>query len=382
MKIAYISRFESIDIKNWSGSEYYIAQAIGEKAGNQIDCIAGLQEELDLWTRIKYQLNIKSGKKYQLNRAPYVVKQYAKQVEQQLLNLNSDIVFSPGTMPIAHLHCKQPKVFYTDATFAGMINYYDWYQNLSNITIKEGLELDRIALETSALAIFASDWAAKSAIDNYGVNPDKIRVVPFGANIDKELSFDEIKLSVSNRSKDICKIVFIGVDWIRKGGDIVFETVRHLNNSGLKTELHIVGLNNIPTVVADQPFVFNHGFISKATSEGLNQIEKIISDCHFLFVPSKAEAYGLVFCEASAYGLPSISNRTGGITTIIIDGINGMTFDIEAKPEEYANYIQDTFADRKKYEDLALSSYNEYKSRLNWDVAGKTISNYMKELLQ
>jgi hypothetical protein len=36
------------------------------------------------------------------------------------------------------------------------------------------------------------------------------------------------------------------------------------------------------------------------------------------------------------------------------------------------------FTDQKKYMDMALSSFNEYKTRLNWDYAGRK----MKELIE
>ncbi|MFV0470366.1 MAG: glycosyltransferase family 4 protein [Dysgonomonas sp.] len=381
MDIAYISRFASVDIRNWSGTEYYIAKAIGEKVGNDLTSIVGLQEELNFATRLKYQINTKLGKKYHLNRSPHVVKQYAKQVELQLKNKSADIIFSPGTIPIAHLRCKQPKVFYTDATFVAMIDYYDWYKHLSSATIREGLELDQAAIDSSQLAIFASNWAADSAINSYGASPEKVKVVPFGANLDIEPAFEDIRESVIRRDTNICKIIFFGVDWERKGGDIVFNTVKELISVGLKCELHIIGLDQLPTEVESAPFVYKHGFISKATSNGLKTIESILKDCHFLFMPSKAEAYGLVYCEASAYGLPSIATKTGGITTIIKDDQNGFTFPLDTKPCVYADYIYQIFTNKKIYEELALSSYNEYRSRLNWEVAGRTINNYLKELL-
>ncbi|NDW10664.1 glycosyltransferase family 4 protein [Dysgonomonas sp. 520] len=381
MNIAYISRFESVNIKNWSGTEYFIAEAIGSRLGNHLDIVAGLQERLDIWTRIKYQVNFRMGRKYSLNRSPYVVKQYAKQVEHQLKGKDIDIIFSPGVMPIAHLETNTPKVFYTDATFASMVNYYDWYTDLSKITINEGNRLDQIAIDTSNLAIFSSEWAAQSAINDYGASPDKVKVVPLGANIEKEPELNDIKNAISNRSKDVCKIVFIGVDWIRKGGDTVFRTVKELNNSGLETELHTIGITKLPADVQSEYFVFNHGFIDKSTPSGLSELEKIISDCHFLFVPSHAEAYGLVFCEASAYGLPSIATRTGGIPTIVKDDLNGHTFNLDSCISEYAEYIYNVFNNKKMYAELALSSYNEYKTRLNWDVAGRILNKYMKELL-
>lgn len=382
MEIAYVSRFNSVDISNWSGSEYYIAKAIGEMAGNKLHVIAGLEEQLNLWTRIKFQSNIRIGKRYHLNRSPYVVKQYAEQVAARLVNADSDIIFSPGTMPIAYLKSKQPKVFYTDATFAAMINYYDWYKNLSKQTIKEGIKLDQQAIDSCALAIFSSEWAAQSAIKDYGASPDKVKVVPLGANITVDPSLDEIKKDIETKAQDdVCKILFIGVDWERKGGDTVLKTVELLNNNGIKTELHIIGLNDLAPKIEAMPYVYNHGFFDKSNKIDFSKFEQIIKKSHFLLLPSQAEAYGLVFCEAAAYGVPSIATKTGGITTIIRDNVNGRTFDLNSPTEKYAEYIANIFSNKDEYKKLAFSSYQEYKNRLNWNVSGNLISDYLKELL-
>lgn len=376
MNIAYISRFESLDIKNWSGTEFFIAKSL--EKDNDLFYINGFYDNIDLWTRIKNKYSIRKGYKYLINRSPSVAKNYAKQIMDRL-PVNTDVVFSPGTIPIAYLNSKQPKVFYTDATFANMLHYYDWFDNLSEQTIKEAMKMEQHAINTSALAIYSSDWAAQSAINDYNADPDKVKVIPFGANIDTFCTYDEIVDRIKERSKKVCKILFMGVDWMRKGGDTVLNTVKCLNKSGLPTELHVVGI--IDNFFEEYPYVINHGFIDKSTHEGKMAIQKIMLDSHFLFMPSKSEAYGIVFCEASAYGIPSIATRTGGIPTIIKDGVNGMTFEEGSDCELYAEFIKNMFLTPHIYEELAKSSYNEYKTRLNWDVAGCTLVNYMKEIL-
>lgn len=379
MNIAYITKYESVDIKNWSGTEYFMAKSLLEQ-NNSLYYISNLEERLNLFTRFKYQYNKCVGRKYFLNRSPYVTKEYSKQVLEKLTE-DTDIIFSPGTIPIAHLKTSIPKVFYTDATFASMIDYYDWFKNLSKSTIKEGMKLDQRALDTCDLAIFSSDWAAQSAITDYKCNPEKVKVVPLGANIECELPQEEVKNRINNRSTDTCKLLFVGVEWERKGGDLVLDTTIELNRRGIPTELHIVGLPNLPIDNNKYPFIFNHGFISKKTEEGLKKMELLFSESHFLFVPSQAEAYGLVFCEAAAYGLPSIATQTGGISTIIKDNINGITYPLSETCITYADFIQSSFSDSIYYKELAIRSYQEYRKRLSWNVAGQKINQYLKALL-
>ena len=59
------------------------------------------------------------------------------------------------------------------------------------------------------------------------MDPEKVKVVPFGANIDCNHSYEYIKKLVEFRFRnfDKCSLLFCGVDWYRKGGDIALEIV-------------------------------------------------------------------------------------------------------------------------------------------------------------
>jgi glycosyltransferase involved in cell wall biosynthesis len=264
---------------------------------------------------------------------------------------------------------------YTDATFGGMLNYYDSFSNLSNKSINNGNYIEQLALDNSTIVLFPSDWASKSAIEMYNIKLDKIKVVPFGANLRTTFSFHEIKNIIKCRSRDKLNLLFIGVDWVRKGGDIALEITNKLNHQGINTTLHVVGLKYKPI---NSKFIINHGIINKSTNE--DYFIELFKMSHFLLVPSFAECYGLVFCEANSIGLPALSHNTGGISTIIRDDLNGKMFNIFSDIDLWVNYIAKLFEDRKSYENLCISSFYEYQTRLNWGVAGKTINNLLKDL--
>ena len=97
-------------------------------------------------------------------------------------------------------------------------------------------------------------------------------------------------------------------------------------------------------------------------------------------MPSEAEAFGVVFSEASAYGMPSIAKATGGVTSAIINGKNGYALDPQSDENDFANLIYELFNDFEKYNHLALSSYHEFKTRLNWETVGEELVRLMKAL--
>ncbi|MER2998965.1 glycosyltransferase family 4 protein [Pontibacter populi] len=378
MKVSYITTHDAQDIHNWSGLSYFISQALCDQ-GATIEYINNLKTRNTAEAALKsLYYRIIRGEKYIKKRNPTVAKSYAMQAVKQISD-DSQFIFSPGSLPLALINSEKPIIFYTDATFAGMLDFYADFSNLCKATIKEGHYLEQSALDKCTLALYASDWAAKSAISNYKVDPGKVRVVPFGANISHSKNADDIRDIIKARSKTTCRLLFMGVNWIRKGGDMALKVADQLNKKGIKTELHVVGLKTIPIRYIPH-YVINHGFISKSTEEGRYEIEKLLTICNFLIVPSVAEAYGLVFCEASAYGLPSLARDVGGVATIIKNNVNGKTFDLESPADEYAAYIESYFKDYSKYEELAFSSYLEYQKRLNWKISGGSIVNMLKEL--
>jgi len=376
MKIAYVTTYDSTNIHAWSGLGNYILRTL-QSCGLPTESIGNLRDKKELFLKIKKVLYARMlSKKYLRDREPTVLKDYAVQVGGYLASIQYDIVFSPGTIPIAHLQTEKPIIFWTDATFAGMVDFYPEFSNLCAETIRDGNRMEQLALSKCHLAIYSSEWAANTAIQNYDVDPTKVKVVPFGANVNCNRNLEDIQLIVKTKNFDTCKLLFVGVDWHRKGGNVALSVADLLNQRGIKTELHIVGCS---PAVELPGFVKVHGFISKNTEEGRRSLDKLMTESHFLILPSKAECYGVVLAEASSFGLPSLATKVGGIPTAIRDGKNGQTFPLDGSPKQYCDYIDRYMSTKQEYEELALSSFREYSERLNWLSSGKKVYDLMQE---
>ena len=72
----------------------------------------------------------------------------------------------------------------TGGAFALLVGWYSSYSGLSARTTRLGDRWEREALQRTALCIYSSQWAARSAVEDYGVDPDRIAIVQFGANFD------------------------------------------------------------------------------------------------------------------------------------------------------------------------------------------------------
>lgn len=121
MKIAYVTTYDSSDVSAWSGTGNYILRAL-QDVGLQTESIKNLNQRKisRLLCRLKgaYYWRILK-KSYMRDHEPTVLMNYSTQVEKLLASIHYDIVFSPGTIPIACLQTEKPIVFWTDASWAG-----------------------------------------------------------------------------------------------------------------------------------------------------------------------------------------------------------------------------------------------------------------------
>jgi len=380
VKLGYVTVFDPNNIKYHSGTPYYMAKAL-QAQSISLEYLGPLKENFSLLFKAKQYLhNHLFSKRYRRDREPLILKGYAYQVSKKLSGTDIDVVFSPSSLPIAYLECNKPIVFWRDATFSGLKDFYVDCSNLCEQTIRAGHAHEQAALNKCRLAIYSSEWAAKMAINDYQVDPSKVKVVPFGANIECNRTVDDIKKIVDARPIDKCKLLFLGVYWTRKGGDVALKVTKELNKLGLDTELTVIGCQ--PPIKETLPgFVKPLGFISKSTTQGREQLDRIIAESHFLILPVQAECYGVVFCEANSFGVPCLTSNVGGIPTIIKRDVNGKLFSKQANTDEYCQYICNLFDKYSEYKELALSSFNEYQTRLNWTVAGQSVKKLLTEVI-
>ncbi|UCG34725.1 MAG: glycosyltransferase family 4 protein [Candidatus Omnitrophota bacterium] len=386
MRIAYVTSYNVLNPRNWHqlrlgpyGRGYYIARALKDQSF-ALDYICPLKKipSLPVAFKLVFYSFVKK-KRYFHWVDPYILKNYARQISQKLHYLNSDIIFSPENVgTLSYLECKQPIVMWTDAPKAAMIDYYPSYYNLCDETTRDIFEMEKLAFNRCKLLIFSSNWGAKKAADIYKIDSSKIKVIPAGANIDYQRGEEEVSAIINSRSTDVCRLLFLGADWLRKGGDIAVAVAEELNKKGLPVELTIVGSKPITSEPLPS-FVKSVGFLNKTTKEGREKLESLLKESHFLILPSRAEAYGIVLPEANSYGVPCLTTNAGGIPTIVKDGLNGKIFSTDANTGEYCSYVSDLFSDFSRYKQLALSSFNEFKTRFDWSAVGETLKNLLNE---
>ena len=355
-----------VDKRAWSGTFYKIREAI-EKGGFSVIWIPTYQKGFLCKLLENIKKRIRGG-----DRLPIYFWLNSLMIQRRILK-KCDMYFFPGGAQIApYLSIKRPTIYYTDATWKIMLNYY--YFDLSPRIIHYGEITERNAIRR-CINIRSSNWAASSVIDHYNGNASHNYVLEFGANID-ECDIKKAKTYAGGR----LNVLFSGVDWKRKGGAIAIDTVEILRNKGVDAHLFFVGINqsNIPVDYQKKEFVSYVGFLDKNNKQQDSKYIEILSSSNIFILPTNAECSAIVFCEASAFGLPIYTYETGGVSNYVINDINGYRLPLNSCADDFANKILDTLS-YKKQSDLSNGGRNLYKEKLNWTSWSIRFANIIKK---
>lgn len=307
------------------------------------------------------------GQRYRTDREPGFLEAAAAEFEARTADEDFDLVYTPGSEIVGSLRTDRPIAFASDATFANMVDYYWDFTRLTPEYLRMGHEQEAAAIAKASLCIYAAEWAAKSAINDYGADPSKVVVIPFGANIGQDNAWPEVRTWIEARPRDHLRLLFVGRHWERKGGDILVHAAYCLAKLGHKVRVDIVGCP-IPARHRNLPWLHGHGLLSPRVAGDMARLHDLFKQAHFVFVPSRAECYGMTFAEANAYGVPAISTDTGGICGVVKDGYNGHLLPLDADGPAYADLIASSFVNASHYERLCAQSFEAFARHYNWSA--------------
>jgi glycosyltransferase involved in cell wall biosynthesis len=114
----------------------------------------------------------------------------------------------------------------------------------------------------------------------------------------------------------------------------------------------------------------------------MQKLTELFQTSDFFILPTRAEAAGIVFCEASAYGLPSLAYATGGVSDYVRNGVNGVCVEPGSPPATFAGEIRKLLTDSAAYESCAIQGFREYQERLNWKTSVSKLLGFCADCAQ
>lgn len=378
LRIAYVTTGAADDPNNWSGLVLHIQEALRAQ-GHQLQVIDRLEVQVPLETRLRgWIARFLQGRPYGYDRDLGLARRFALQVEARLASMQVDCVVAPRSYPVALLRTTLPVACWGDATFHALRQLYPGYDQIAPTSVRQGEVLETQAIRRCCLLGYSSHWAAQDALHHYRARPDTVHVVPFGANCPSPFGSEVAAAeSVSRRAPAPLRLLFVGVDWERKGGPTALRVHQELLRRGVASELWVAGCD--PFQGSPPAGVRCLGFLSKARPEDAARWRECFEQCHVFLLPTRAECFGVVFAEAAAFALPSLATKVGGVADAVIEGRSGRLFDLQAGPEAYAEVLQTWVNDWAAYQRAALEAWRASREQLNWNVAGARFSELLLE---
>ncbi|MEO9058729.1 MAG: glycosyltransferase family 4 protein [Ktedonobacteraceae bacterium] len=377
-QIAYLTSDPAHNRRSFSGSTYYIGKALERHCGE-----VTYLEYIMSWERRVLGRIVREAAKHHFKwhiaykRLPIVAKKQAKIAAQRLAGHRFDVIVALDCAPeIAFLQTDIPILLIVDITFHLQQDYSAEYSNLLAFSVRQGEIIEQAAFQNTSKLLFESSWAARSAIEDYGIAAQKIHVIAAGANLDHIPPREQV---LAKKPSKQCRLLFVGVDWQRKGGDIAYETLLKLHEMGIEAELTVCGC--VPPTNITHPHLTVIPFLDKNDERQVHEIEKLYIMSDFLVLPTRVEAFGVVFCEAGAFGLPVITTHTGGVPEVVKDSENGFLLPLDARGAEYAEVIAKIYRDEQRYAQMVRSGRAAFDERLNWDVWGMAVKDILNEML-
>ena len=161
-------------------------------------------------------------------------------------------------------------------------------------------------------------WAKDSLVADYGVDAEKVTVIPPGVDMDK-WAFGRAKTDATVDPSGPTRLLFVGADFKRKGGEFLVEAFR----SGLTKNcaLDIVTrdmaaareLANIENVRVHTDLTANHP-----------ALRELYSRADLFVFPTLGDCLPIAVMEAMAAGLPVIATEVGALREEVEHGVNGL----------------------------------------------------------
>lgn len=379
MKILYATyRYDPRDPDKGSSLDFEIYNALLNQ-GHDMQVVGPVDQTLNLIERLEFRFwriykkwTHKSGMKYPLMLSWKASHMLKKSVKENSPELVISIFHSFLTHPLKDC----PAVWYFDTTFLGQEAFWPQYGRLAlRLTVWQ----EKRALRNAAAVITNSEWSKWVIEQDYREDTSKVTVIPMPSALPMEFIPPQ-EVWQEQEIMPPVRLLIVARVFQRKGVDVAIEAVAKLNAMGIPARLRVCGLAEKPDQVI--PFTEFSGPYRKSDPLQLAEYLAEYRKAHFLIHPARFEAAGIAPAEAAAFGVPTITNDAGGLATSVKDGVSGIVLPSGSPPEAYALAIADLVSEPGRYFALRRSTRRRYEEELNWEVAGRRLSEILEGVVK
>lgn len=235
----------------------------------------------------------------------------------------------------------------------------------SSRTSKVKQDLTRRVYDHAAHLLPLSWSCRESLIEDYGVPPERITVVPPGINVSRYVCPARRAHAESKRDLDL---LFVGADFRRKGGDLLVKLAQ--KRAFRDVRFHFVTRSFEGSAVGNV-FVYDN------LTTNSDPMVRLFAEADVFVLPTRADSHAIASLEAMATGLPVITTPVGGVVDVVEEEVTGYLVPKDDL-ETLAERIQRLRQDPQLRLQLGLRGRQRVESHFNAEAVASTVVDLLK----
>lgn len=366
MKLAYACSWWRPVETTWSGTSASLLRGLEAQPGvdvTRVDAEHGLAASavLAAWGRARGY----GSWKY----SPWARSLTDARVERRLRRADVDAVI--GVADVETISAA-PTYLFQDANFSIIAAHQDVLaEHAPNVGNFPAGRLDALVAEqrrtydSAAGVLSFSQWLADWVVEHDGVPRDRVHVVGGG------LHGLPAKRDLDARGAGGTKVLFIGREFFRKGGDLVVDAIARLRTSGSGAfTLTVVGPTSWPMATPQPEWVDFRGEVPAA------DVRQLWAEHDIFALPTWYEPYGLVFLEARAAGVPALGRASYCMPELVPDSA-GRLIAPDGGVDAVAEALSAISTDESLFRSVAADA-DTVRAEQTWDAVGARVVDVVR----
>jgi len=261
---------------------------------------------------------------------------------------------------------------YHDANLAQAMRAPHFTKDLTQKRLSRALGYERSVYESIDIIFTMSDYLASTFVECFGVEARRVRTIGAGINL------DALPAAAPDKEYGSKKLLFVGVDFKRKGGVQLLQAFQTVRRAHPTAELYVVGPRALTIPGELSPGVVSVGFLSKRNPAHMQRFARILAASSLFVMPSLYEPFGIAPLEAMAHSIPAVLTNDWAFPEMVTPGINGELVKA-GDTEDLANKLIALLCDPDKLRAMGAAGRALVADRFTWPaVVGRLRNELMR----
>lgn len=237
---------------------------------------------------------------------------------------------------------------------------------------QEVYDIEREGMEKSDCVIAVSELTKQKIVQNYGISPDKIKVIHNA--IDKYKDIKRIATRINQTDKIV---LFLGRLTMQKGADYLLEAAEKVLRHRKRVKFVFIGYGDMIETLIKRSI--DLGIEQKVMFTGFmehNDVDKAYQMADVFVMPSVSEPFGITTLEAIKNGTPVIISKQSGVSEVIKNALKVDFWDVD----ELANQIL-AIIRYAPLSHLMTKNAEQELYKIDWETQSKKIVNIYNEVI-